>query len=164
MGQALWLSAMVGIARPRQTSGAAINDRLITLRAGLPAVPERLLPAHVRGEVLSRPANLPDFRGWCATSIKHWTLASIPCLRVYRDAQRADVKRFVTGDYDEVLGMLERRLDSRTRGDSRVCSEGASQSPSLVDAAGGPGGDHDDRDARYFDQKTHWCRSIRDTS
>jgi hypothetical protein len=30
------------------------------------------------------------------------------------------VKRFILGDYDVVLGMLERRLDNQTRGDSQV--------------------------------------------
>ncbi|MFG1225735.1 SIR2 family protein, partial [Xanthobacter wiegelii] len=39
------------------------------------------------------------------------------------DRQAAEAKRFVLGDYDVVLGMLERRLDDHTRGDSRVRSE-----------------------------------------
>jgi hypothetical protein len=36
------------------------------------------------------------------------------------DRQAAEVKRFFSGDYDVVLGMLERRLDNQTRGDSKV--------------------------------------------
>ncbi|WP_412032961.1 SIR2 family protein [Nitratireductor aquimarinus] len=36
------------------------------------------------------------------------------------DRQTAEVKRFIFGDYDVVLGMLERRLDDQTRGDSAV--------------------------------------------
>ncbi|AOO81547.1 hypothetical protein BHK69_14755 [Bosea vaviloviae] len=36
------------------------------------------------------------------------------------DRQTAEVKRFIVGDYDVVLGMLERRLDDQTRGDSQV--------------------------------------------
>jgi NAD-dependent SIR2 family protein deacetylase len=43
---------------------------VIPLGSGLAAIPERLLLAHARGEVLfiagagiSRPASLPDFRG-----------------------------------------------------------------------------------------------------
>jgi hypothetical protein len=36
------------------------------------------------------------------------------------DSQKAEVKRFLIGDYDVVLGMLERRLDGQTRGDSQV--------------------------------------------
>jgi hypothetical protein len=46
-----------------------IKERVISLGGGLAAIPERLLLAHARGEVLfiagagiSRPANLPDFR------------------------------------------------------------------------------------------------------
>lgn len=46
-----------------------INERMISLGVGLAAIPERLLLAHARGEVLfiagagiSRPACLPDFR------------------------------------------------------------------------------------------------------
>lgn len=46
-----------------------MEDRVISLGPGLAAIPERLMLAHARGEVLficgagiSRPANLPDFR------------------------------------------------------------------------------------------------------
>ena len=53
---------------PGQTA-LGIKDRVIALGTGLPAIPERLLLAHARGQVLfiagagiSRPANLPDFR------------------------------------------------------------------------------------------------------
>jgi hypothetical protein len=49
--------------------GPDIEDRVISLGNGLAAIPERLLLAHARGEVLficgagiSRPAGLPDFR------------------------------------------------------------------------------------------------------
>jgi hypothetical protein len=48
---------------------ASIDERVIPLGPGLPAIPERLLLAHARGEVLfiagagvSKPAGLPDFR------------------------------------------------------------------------------------------------------
>ncbi len=51
-------------------------------------------------------------RGTC----NHWE-ANVATLN---DPQRAEVKRFIIGDYDVVLGMLERRLDNQTRGDSRV--------------------------------------------
>jgi hypothetical protein len=36
------------------------------------------------------------------------------------DRQAAEVKRFLGGDYDVVLGMLERRLDEQSHGNSRV--------------------------------------------
>ena len=39
------------------------------------------------------------------------------------ERQTAEVQRFIIGDYDVVLGMLERRLDDQTRGDSRVRRE-----------------------------------------
>ncbi|RYG55867.1 MAG: hypothetical protein EON56_05035 [Alphaproteobacteria bacterium] len=108
-------------------------------------IPERLLLAHSRGEVLficgagiSKPANLPDFRelvidvyaaldatvhqvldkvprGTC----NHWQAQSAHLT----DGQAAEVKRFVGGDYDVVLGMLERRLDNQAHGNSRVRRE-----------------------------------------
>lgn len=47
----------------------AVEDRVVQLGPGLSLIPERLLLAHARGEVLficgagiSRPAGLPDFR------------------------------------------------------------------------------------------------------
>ena len=111
----------------------------------LPLIPERLLLAHARGEVLficgagiSRPANLPDFRQLVLDvygkldAAAHAVMTSLPngtCnqwqgdFRTLNDRQAAEVKRFIVGDYDVVLGMLERRLDDRTRGDSQVRRE-----------------------------------------
>lgn len=124
-------------------------DRVISLGPGLMPLPERLLLAHARGEVLficgagvSLPANLPDFRQLVldiyssVDSGAYTVLSKVPggiCnqweadCRTLTDNQTAEVKRFIGGDYDVVLGMLERRLDSRTRGDSRVRSEVAKQ-------------------------------------
>lgn len=125
--------------------GPDIEDRVISLGRGLTAIPERLLLAHARGEVLficgagiSRPAGLPDFRELVIdvyarldTSV-HAVLAGLPagmCNQWQVDCsglterQTAEVKRFIVGDYDVVLGMLERRLDDRTRGDSQVRRE-----------------------------------------
>lgn len=109
---------------------------------GLSAIPERLLLAHARGEVLficgagiSRPAGLPDFRQLVLDvyakldASTHSVLTGLPsgacnqwqanCADL-TDRQAAEVKRFILGDYDVVLGMLERRLDDQTRGDSQV--------------------------------------------
>src|SRR5258708_6179990 len=121
------------------------EDRVISLGPGAAPIPERLLLAHARGEVLficgagiSRPANLPDFRqlvldvyGVLDTNVHH-VLCGLPrgacnlwetnCAGLTH-SQTAEVRRFINGDYDVVLGMLERRLDVRTRGDSRVRNE-----------------------------------------
>jgi SIR2-like domain len=126
-------------------SEPSLTDRVISLGNGLPAIPERLLLAHARGEVLficgagiSRSADLPDFRelvldvyGVLDKGV-HAVLASLPrgaCNQWEADCsslterQKAEVKRFIIGDYDVVLGMLERRLDDQTRGDSSVRRE-----------------------------------------
>jgi NAD-dependent SIR2 family protein deacetylase len=125
--------------------GPDIEDRVISLGNGLAAIPERLLLAHARGEVLficgagiSRPAGLPDFRELVVDVYAHLdtgvhaVLAGVPagvCNQWQADCtglterQTAEVKRFIVGDYDVVLGMLERRLDDRARGDSRVRHE-----------------------------------------
>jgi hypothetical protein len=122
----------------------SIEDRVISLGPGLAAIPERLLLAHARGEVLficgagiSRPA-LPDFRQLVLDVYQildtgvHAVLGGLPrnacnqwqanCAGL-TERQSAEVKRFIAGDYDVVLGMLERRLDNQTRGDSRVRRE-----------------------------------------
>jgi hypothetical protein len=117
--------------------------------SGLAAIPERLLLAHARGEVLfvagagiSQPAGLPDFRGLALRIYAqldppvHAVLTSIPrtaCdqwsadLSGLTNSQAAEVKRFVTGDYDVVLGMLERRIDGKSDGKSRVRQAVASE-------------------------------------
>ena len=128
---------------------AGSEDRVIALRSDLPVIPERLLLAHARGEVLficgagiSRPADLPDFRdlvldvyGVLDQGV-HTVISCLPrdvCNKWEVDCsslterQAAEVKRFIVGDYDVVLGMLERRLDDRTRGDSSVRREVANR-------------------------------------
>ena len=122
-----------------------IEDRFIVLGDGLPPIPERLLLAHARGEVrficgagISKPAGLPDFRQLVvdvyksldaavheviADSLSHTTKKRKPDCSSLIDPQIAEVRRFTQGDYDVVLGMLERRLDDRTRGDSSVRRE-----------------------------------------
>ncbi|MBP0115091.1 MULTISPECIES: SIR2 family protein [Bradyrhizobium] len=124
---------------------ASVEDRVISLGPGLAAIPERLMLAHARGEVLfvcgagiSRPANLPDFRELVIDVYKvldaavHAVLKDLPSsacnqwaadCKELSERQAAEVKRFIAGDYDLVLGMLERRLDNQTRGDSHVRRE-----------------------------------------
>jgi len=121
------------------------DDRVIVLGDGLPPIPERLLLAHARGEVIficgagiSKPAGLPDFRQLVvdvyksldspvheviADPLSHTTKKTKPDCSSLNNAQIAEVRRFKQGDYDVVLGMLERRLDDRTRGDSTVRRE-----------------------------------------
>jgi hypothetical protein len=89
--------------------------------------------AHARGQVLflagagvSRQADLPDFRGLVLKVYErldlpvHTVLSSIPSTACSRwsfdpagltNPQIAEVRRFIAGDYDVVLGMLERRFD-----------------------------------------------------
>lgn len=120
----------------------SVDDRVIKLGEGLAAIPERLLLAHARGKVLfvcgagiSMPAGLPDFRRLVLEVYKlldksiYEALSKLPsgacnqwqtdCSGL-NDQQIAEVRRFIVGDYDVVLGMLERRLDGKTRGDSAV--------------------------------------------
>lgn len=119
-----------------------IAGRTIALAPDLPAIPERLLLAHARGDVLflcgagiSIPAGLPDFRQLVLDvyrtldrsvyevlnkATNEMRPPSKPEPSALTDLQRAEVKRFVAGEYDVVLGMLERRLDGLTREDSKV--------------------------------------------
>jgi hypothetical protein len=119
-----------------------IGDRTISLGSGCAAIPERLLLAHARGEVLfiagagiSQPAGLPDFRGLVVKvyaqldSAVHDVISGIPrraCnqwdvdLGGLTNQQAAEVRRFVSGDYDVVLGMLERRMDGQSESRSSV--------------------------------------------
>lgn len=121
----------------------ASRDRVIPLGSGLAAIPERLLLAHARGQVLfiagagiSQPAKLPDFRGLVLRVYEeldaavHGVIALVPpaedCNHLNMDLsgltnqQAAEVGRFVRRDYDVVLGMLERRIDGYSNSKSRV--------------------------------------------
>jgi hypothetical protein len=120
----------------------APSDRVIPLAPGLAAIPERLLLAHARGETLflagagiSQPAGLPDFRGLVLKVYKqldtavHTIISNIPSeahnqlsanLPGLTDQQAAEIRRFVKGDYDVVLGMLERRIEGQSHDKSRV--------------------------------------------
>ena len=120
------------------------DSRTVSLGPGLPAIPERLLLAHARGEVLficgagiSLSAGLPNFRDLVCAVYGNLDTAIHERLRnASRDEhgrltadftglthrQTAELKRFLYEDYDVVLGMLERRLDGdrRTHEDSKV--------------------------------------------
>ena len=81
------------------------------------------------------PRNLPHFRGLVLNvyaqldTAMHAIISGIPrsaCNQWSVDfsgltyQQAAEVKRFINGDYDVVLGMLERRMDWKLDGKSRV--------------------------------------------
>ena len=117
-----------------------IEGREISLGEGLPKIPERLLLAHRNGEVLfvcgagvSVPSGLPEFR---ELVMKVYEALDPAVYRAIEDVpkgacnlwepnceslnpnQVAEARRFVAGDYDVVLGMLERRLDGERTGES----------------------------------------------
>ena len=120
----------------------AAGDRMISLGDGLARIPERLLLAHARGEVLfiagagvSISAGLPSFRDLVLKVYKqldpvvYAVMCSIPRQACNQwsvngagltDQQVAEVKRFVSSDYDVVLGMLERRMDRQPNPKSSV--------------------------------------------
>jgi hypothetical protein len=126
----------------RSIQNNVISDRVIPLGPDLPAVPERLLLAHARGEILfiagagiSQPSGLPDFRKLVLNvygrldAAVHAVICRIPQTAHNQwpfdrsgltDEQAAEVQRFINGDYDVVLGMLERRMDGQSHGQSRV--------------------------------------------
>lgn len=113
--------------------GQASADRVISFGKGLARIPERLLLAHARGEVLflvgagvSRSSGLPDFGGLVKTVYESLDLPIHAFLKQPRelkdvdrdlaksgltDRQKAEVKRYFSSDFDVVLGMLERRID-----------------------------------------------------
>jgi NAD-dependent SIR2 family protein deacetylase len=129
-------------ATTRRGQSPGIDDRVISLGPGMPAIPERLLLAHARGDVLfiagagiSQPAGLPDYRELVVKvyarldAAVHDIVSKIPrsaCNQWNADVsqlthrQAAEVRRFVAGDYDVVLGMLERRMDGQAGKPSSV--------------------------------------------
>lgn len=133
---------LLTIASPLLNSSV---DRVISLGEGLPSIPERLLIAHARGEVLfivgagvsmSPPANLPDFKTLvirvyealdravhAVISKPQLEPASAINLGGLSYQQAAEVQRFFKSEYDVVLGMLERRMDRRAGSGSRVRKE-----------------------------------------
>ncbi len=118
------------------------SDRAIALGSGLAAIPERLLLAHARGEVLfiagagvSKHSDLPDFgelvlRVYAQLDPPVYGILSSVRTTPHNQQevnlsgvtyqQAAEVKRFIIGDYDVVLGMLERRMDGQSHDKSSV--------------------------------------------
>ena len=124
-----------------------VSDRLIKLGRGTTPIPERLLLAHAKGQVLFvtgagismfEPAGLPDFRGLAMGVYKELDPPTYEVLsqgsnkkradtdsfksmiRNLNNEQMAEILRFCDGDYDVVLGMLERRLDRSSDKASKV--------------------------------------------
>lgn len=115
--------------------------RLMSFGGNLPKIPERLMLAHARGEVLflvgagvSRPA-LPDFKGLVLSIYKevepkmHAVLSALPagaCTNCFVNldgllpSQKAEAIRYTNREFDVVLGLLERRLDGFSRLSSSV--------------------------------------------
>lgn len=111
------------------------RDRQVCLGQGCAPIPERLLLAHARGEVLfiagagiSVSAGLPNFQGlvrgvYSKVDAKaHAVLCHVPdslprtspdfsVAAELLDRQRAEIESFCKQDYDVVLGMLEDRID-----------------------------------------------------
>jgi len=126
-----------------------MSDRVIPLGTGLAAIPERLLLAHARGEVLfiagagvSQPSGLPDFRDLVLRVYSqidkpvYDVISNIPCtahnqwspdISALTNQQAAEVKRFINCEYDVVLGMLERRMDGETHTSSKIREAVASE-------------------------------------
>ena len=80
------------------------------------------------------------------------------------DRQKAEVKRFIAREYDVVLGMLERRLDSLTREDSKVRNRVAellrSSQGSRGSATGGMAADSDNADRPRADRPAPIHRAL----
>lgn len=123
---------------PDSRSAAAQSERVIALRPGLPPIPERLLLAHARGEVLfiagagvSMPAGLPSFEqlvkavyerldGSVFRVIDDGSEINDPRNADLNHQQIAEILRYRRRDFDVVLGMLERRVDDKPSSSSRV--------------------------------------------
>lgn len=126
---------------PFNTGNSFSEDRLISFGPNTAKIPERLLLAHAKGEVLfiagagiSQQAGLPDFRNLVIEVYKiadakvhsiinstsdldsdHWEKST-----ELNNEQKAEVRRFIRKDYDVVLGMLERRMDLTSHAGTRV--------------------------------------------
>lgn len=114
---------------------AGLAERVIQLGPGLAAIPERLLLAHAQGRVLfvvgagvSKQAGMPDFEELVLlvyAEVDH-AVHEILLQVAPRDVstissrQAAEVRRFESGEFDVVLGMLERRIDGTSSPTTKV--------------------------------------------
>lgn len=125
------------------TMASPAEERWISLAPGLARIPERLLLAHSRGQVLfitgagtSKASGLPDFRELVVDTYQRLDAAvhrilvgpspkpGIPRAATgLSDKQHAEIIRFDRGDYDVVLGMLERRIDGASTAPGKVRQE-----------------------------------------
>lgn len=144
-----WASRSKGRSLTNGTSAALVANRApegrwLSIAEGGVRLPEQLLLAQAQGEVLfitgagtSMGSGLPDFRTLVMDLYRlldppvHVVLQTIPagaCNLWGVEAPRlspeqvAEVRRFVAGDYDVVIGMLERRIDGAKRASNRVRS------------------------------------------
>lgn len=116
----------------------------VLLDPGLPALPEELLLARDRGQVLfivgagasyPAPSLLPDFKGLVAdiySSVDPSVRSAMDLVKVkdgpkwddqalvLSHEQRTELKFFCKGEYDVALGMLERRIDGDPSKQSRM--------------------------------------------
>ena len=121
-------------AAPNMNQPTDIGHRMIKLGNLSAPIPERLLMAHARGEVVfiagagvSIPAGLPSFRKLVLKvyetldpGVHRIISSSSGCQKEQshlNEAQRAEIRCFRTEEYDVVLGMLERRLEHGAVGD-----------------------------------------------
>lgn len=126
-----------------------MSDALIYLDEGLPGLPEDLMLARDKGDVLfltgagvsaPPPSNLPNFRGLVCEIAKELDGRLGQAMQEWMDAQKtadsppkpqdfmadldprqsAEFKRFVSNEFDMVLGMLERRMSRASEATSRL--------------------------------------------
>jgi len=113
------------------------EERQVSFGPDLPLIPERLLLSHAQGGVLfiagagvSRSADLEDVKGLVRDV--YFRLDAVVYAEINKlldkpdklylssitslsERQIAELKRYAAGDYDVVLGMLERRIDGEAR-------------------------------------------------
>lgn len=127
-----------------------MSDRLVYFEPGLPGIPEDLLLARDRGEVLFMtgagvstppPSSLPNFRGLVVDIYRRLDMPLAQAMDAFLaeaartdpvpanwtahtaglDAkQQTELKRFAAGEYDVALGMLERRMSGAPEAASRM--------------------------------------------